>query len=55
MTDKDAVWIFDPELAEEYAEWTECVAFRVVQLADGSYEIEATNDLELITRPEESA
>lgn len=34
-----------------YADWTECAAFRIVKLEDGTYTMEVTNDLELITQP----
>ena len=40
------------ELAAEYADWTECAAFRIAKLDDGTYEVQVTRDLELLTRPE---
>lgn len=41
------------EQAAEYEEWTECAAFRIRQFEDGTPRVEVTNDLELITRPDE--
>lgn len=37
---------------DRYSEWTECAAFRIRDMGDGTARLEVTNDLELITRPE---
>lgn len=37
---------------EKYSDWTECAAFRVVEVEPDIYALQVTNDLELITRPE---
>jgi hypothetical protein len=41
------------EQAAKYEDWTECAAFRIHQFDDGTARLEVSNDLELITRPEE--
>lgn len=40
------------EIVERYEDWTECGAFRFVKVDDGAVEVQVTNDLDLLTRPE---
>jgi len=40
------------EQYERWQDWQECAAFRIVPVDDETARLEATNDLELITRPE---
>lgn len=38
------------QMLEQFGDWTECVAFRVVEI-DGGVMLEVTNDLDAITSP----
>ena len=51
MSHDEIVCRIPSELAAEYADWTEVAAFRIARLDDGTYEVQVTNDLELLTRP----
>jgi hypothetical protein len=51
MTRRLIIDLTDEQLAQ-YGDWTECEAFRILDRGDGTAELNVTNDLELITRPE---
>ena len=40
------------ELVEQYSDWTEAAAFRFVKVDEETVEIQVTNDLDLLTRPD---
>lgn len=51
----DLIIAMTDEEFETYSTWSEVAAFKIENLGDGTGKLHLTDDLELITRPEDPA